>query len=225
LPGSARGAEQPAGQSEAELRDLWAAHVDDRDEAVPDLVDGFMLRWRVWRVIIQRQAWLRHFYEDVTPSFDDALFDLLLEIPAAERLGHAFYQKILRRLTPDLMAVPYQRTLLPASAPVSLWPRAARLEAERERLYFETWRETGGEVHVPYLRYFSNYDEWLRLDPSWDRFFDGLFCDGEAALEAHGFQIDVIRSLLHEHRTGVANRRQPLLQLATLEVLLRQHFM
>ncbi|MEM1177058.1 MAG: asparagine synthase-related protein [Acidobacteriota bacterium] len=213
-----------ARQSEAELRDLWRHHIEDRDESVPDLVDGFMLRWRVWRVIIQRQSWLRYFYEDTTPSYDVAHFDLLLEIPASERLGHAFYQKILTRLTPHLMDVPYQRTLLPASAPVDLWPRAARLEAERERLYFETWRATDGEVYVPYRRYFSNYDEWLRLDPTWARFFDDLFAGPEILLRDVGFNAEVIRNLLDEHRAGAANHRQVLLQLATLETLLRQHF-
>lgn len=219
LLGSASRAEQ----SEAELRDLWRSHLEDRDESLPDLVDGFMLRWRVWRVIIQRQSWLRYFYEDTTPTFDDAFFDLLLEIPAAERFGHAFYQKILARLTPSLMDVPYQRTLLPASAPVGLWPRAAKLESERERLYFETWRDTGGEVHVPYRRYFSNYDEWLRLAPSWTRFFDDLFGADDVALPAYGFDLDVVHTMLREHRAGAANHRAALLQLATLEILF-QHF-
>ncbi|MEO1084679.1 MAG: asparagine synthase-related protein, partial [Acidobacteriota bacterium] len=54
LLGRLLGHSSRAEQSEAELRDLWSTHAADRDEAVPDLVDGFMLRWRVWRVIIQR---------------------------------------------------------------------------------------------------------------------------------------------------------------------------
>ncbi len=186
-----------------------------------DAWDRFILKHRVHRCLAQRQYWQRLYFEDATPTFDNDLVDLLLQIPAAERQSRRLYQRVMRQVCPDLMDIPYQRTLLPPAAPVEFWKESAALEAAREAMLERLYAQTQGTVYVPYTRYYTNFDEWMRRDPGWIALSDDLLGAGSRIEDQLGLDGSFAREMLDQHRSAQKNHRARLMQLMTLELLLR----
>jgi hypothetical protein len=175
-------------------------------------------------MIFFRQISQRLFLEDATPTFDNDFIDLILQIPTRERLEHRTYRRFMQRLCPELMDIPYQRTLLPPAVPGEFWGEAARLEERREALYNDIWRATEGQLQLSYNRHPTNYDGWLRSDEGWKAFTDKLLMSDDCRLLAFGLNAKPIHRIVEEHQTGQRNHRQCLLQLLTLELFLREYF-
>jgi hypothetical protein len=188
---------------------------------VADRCDRFFLRTRVWRQTFHREVWVREFLEDPLPTFDNRFVDLLLRIPARWRVGHLFYRRFLEFLAPEVMGISYQRTGLPPSVPVEFWDEAARLESKKEQLYRDIWRATNGKVFLPYKRFYSNFDEWLRLDPSWIALTDTLLADSNARIYEALVNKAAVDNMVERHRSGVVSHYPQLIQLMGLEAFLR----
>jgi len=186
-----------------------------------DILDWFALSSRGPQVLRFRQAWMRRYMEDYSPSFDLDFLSLVFRAPVSQRAGHRLYQRCLLRWYPRLAAIPYQRTLLPATAPVDLWPKAEDIEAQREALALAVWRESRGGVHVPYTRHSTDYDLWLRRDPHWIALTDAMLLSPDCRLGEIGVRLPYVKRIVEEHRAAVNSHRQKLLQLLTLEILLR----
>jgi asparagine synthase (glutamine-hydrolysing) len=210
-----------ASRSEAILRKMWEPEAMQTNWA--DHAERFFLQHR-GLVVITRQVWQRLFLEDASPSFDNDFIDMILQIPARERLNHKTYRRFINRLLPDLADIPYQRTLLPTSSPLEFWEEGSRIESLREALYRNISCATGGDVHIPYKRYSTNYDEWLRLDKDWARFTDELLLSPSARFSDAGIDGETVREMVLDHRAGKGNYRQGILQLMTLELFLREFF-
>jgi asparagine synthase (glutamine-hydrolysing) len=204
-----------------EALDIWHA---GQNAHPADQCDRFFLHTRMWRYIFTRQLWQRLLLEDLAPTFDNELIDCLLRIPAAWRLGHRFYQRFLHELDPRMMDIPYQRTMLPPAAPLEFWPMGTQLEEQREQLYRAIWRATDPRVLVPYRRYFTNYDEWLRHDPCWMAMADDLLLSDHSLSCGRFLHRPFVSQLIADHRAGKKAHQQKLLQLMTLELLLREFF-
>ena len=204
------------------VQDVWEPGLKHTNWA--DHGERFVLQYRMRRLLFLRQNWQRLFLEDATPTFDYDFIDLILQIPTRERLDHRTYRRFMQRLCPELMDIPYQRTLLPPAVPVEFWGESTRLEERREALYHDIWRATRGEVHLSYKRHGTNYDEWLRADEGWKALTDKLLMSDDCRLLAFGLNPKPIRRIVEEHRTGQREHRQSLLQLLTLELFLREYF-
>jgi asparagine synthase (glutamine-hydrolysing) len=208
-----------------ELRaDASAVWEGGESEHPADRSDRFFLLTRVWRNLFYRQLWQRLFLEDVAPTFHNGFIDALLRIPPAWRAGHRVYQRFLQHLHPGVCRIPYQRTTVPPSAPLEYWERGARLEAERESLYRDIWRASGEKVFIPYRRYYTNFDEWLRLEPAWTAFADSMLRRDNSRIYAGLVDKSSVHRLLDEHRSGARSRHQQIVQILTLELFLRTYF-
>jgi asparagine synthase (glutamine-hydrolysing) len=184
--------------------------------------DLFVQQYSMRRVIMMRYALIRHFMETASPMYDRAFIDCVRTLSLSQRAQHRSFLPFLHRLSPELEAVPYQRTMLPASAPREFWARSQALETQREQLYVDLWRETKGRVYVPYRRYYTNFGEWLRLDPGWLKMTEDLLLNRKARIYAR----DLIRpkaaaDMVAEHRCAIRDRRQVLIALMSLELYLR----
>ncbi len=185
--------------------------------------DLFIHRFSMRRVIMLRYGINRRFFETASPMYDYDLMELISKIPVNHRAGHRTFQRFLERLSPELAAITYQRTMLPATAPLEFWSRSVEIEGRRESLYLDVWRATDGRVRIPYRRYYTNFDEWLRMDPAWRDLTDSLLL----ARDARIYQLGLVRPgpvarLVEEHRRGVRSWRQPLVCLMSLELYLRE---
>ncbi len=187
--------------------------------------DLFINSFSVRRIIMPRYALHRMYFETASPTYDYNLIDLILSIPTAQRANHTTFIPFLIRLSQALANIPYQRTMLPVTAPRSFWDVSAAIERQREQLYTDIWRETKGRVFIPYRRYYTNYDEWLRVDPDWIQLTDELLRNPDAAI----YQIDLIQpqyvvELIDQHRAALKSNRQRLILLMSLELYLQEYF-
>jgi len=114
--------------------------------------------------------------------------------------------------------------MLPATAPLECWQAGAQLEQQREQLYRDIWRATNGAVFLPYQRFFSNYDEWLRCNPEWVAITDDLLLSPKSLSCERFLNREAVAALIEDHRSGKAANHQKIIQLMTLELLLRQFF-
>ena len=194
------------------------------DLSIANAMDRFALRQRCSRVIFPRQNWQRRCMDDVVPTFDNDFIDCLLTLPAEERANHKFYRRFLQKLDPEMMEIPYQRTLLPPSAPVAYWKEAARLESEKEQLLRRIYAETGGAVYIPYNRYYSNFDEWLRVNSSWRLMCDELLLSKECRLTDRFLSRNWVHQIVKEQRSAVRAHYSVIVQLLTAELVLRELF-
>jgi hypothetical protein len=142
---------------------LTKFETNDRQEVLFD----FFMQNRVRRFIFQRQLWQRAFVEDYIPTFDNRLVDYFNLFSIEERTNHKIFREVLLALSTKLSDIPYQGTNLPASAPVEYWKNGAAIEAEKENLTRKIFFESQGQTYIPYNRYYSNFDEWLRVNESW----------------------------------------------------------
>jgi asparagine synthetase B (glutamine-hydrolysing) len=189
-----------------------------------DAADRFFLRQRVWRYTFSRQQWQRFFLEDPAPTFDNDVIDLLLKIPATERANHKFFCRFLAYLDAKSLDIPYQRTLIPPSAPHHFWKEAIRLESSREELFRRIFYETNGRVYIPYDRYYSNFDEWLRVDKEWIKNTSDLLLSSECILGKLFLNPEWINQLLSEQMSGAKAHYSKIIVLITAELILRSFF-
>ena len=211
-----------ADQRIREIEDLLKQDLVEVSDDRADNIDRFAFRQRVWRQIFPRQQWQRLFVEDVTPTFANNVIDLLSAISAKERANFALAQRLLERLEPDLLNIPYQGTLLPVSTPVEFWKTAAAIEGQKEALYRDIYHATKGRVFLPYERYYTNFDEWQRMDPSWTRTLDHYLLSDESRLVAKYVRREWIEKLIEDQRSGAAANFARINVLLSLELLLRR---
>ncbi|MDP7024899.1 MAG: asparagine synthase-related protein [Kiritimatiellia bacterium] len=194
-------------------------------DTAPVKYDLFVNQYSMRRIIFLRYGLIRNFVETAAPMYDYDFIDHILALPAAQRAGHQTFHSFLNTLAPDLARIPYQRTMLPATVPVKYWAKSAAIEAQREKLYLDIWRETGGQVHVPYRRYYTNFDEWLRMDPTWLAMTDDLLGNKASQIYERGLiQPEFVATCISEHRAATRSWRQPLICLMSLELYLRAFF-
>ena len=194
------------------------------DQQPADMVDCFLMRQRAWRVLFSRQKWQRMFVEDSIPTFDNNVIDRLLRIPASERANHRFYRRFLSKLDQRCMDIPYQGTMLPPSVPVDYWAEATQVETSRENLLKKIYYETGGEVYIPYDRYYSNFDEWLRVDEVWRSTIQQLLLGSGARLCDYYIRRDWLERLLSQQFSGEAANYSQIIILMSVELALRELF-
>jgi len=130
-------------------------------------ISSFFLEHRVRRCLFQRQLWQRAFVEDYIPTFDNRLVDYIELFSLEERAEHKIFRELLLELSLELAEIPYQGTNLPASVPTMYWSEATQIEQKKEALTRKVFFETKGKRFVPYNRYYSNFDEWLRVNDTW----------------------------------------------------------
>jgi hypothetical protein len=87
---------------------------------------------------------LRDLVEVSFPAADNDLLDAIYRIPPEKRLNHRIHRQVLMRLSPKLARITYNKTMIPASAPLSLWRlgKAYRCYTRERRGEF-SWRLSG----------------------------------------------------------------------------------
>jgi asparagine synthase (glutamine-hydrolysing) len=213
---------QVAGGTYRMAYDLLNALPQENPAASYDL---FINQFSMRRIIMLRYAQNRTYLETASPMYDYDFIDLICALPINQRAKHASFIPFLKSLSTPLSEITYQRTMLPANTPRHFWHESEEIERQREQLYLKIWRETNGKVNIPYRRYYTNYDEWLRMDPSWIKMTDFLLLSHDARL--YQLQIlnpKVVAEMIDQHRRAERSHRQRLIILMSLELFLRRHF-
>ncbi|MCF8780315.1 asparagine synthase-related protein [Vibrio sp. IRLE0018] len=198
---------------------LTKFETSDRQEVLFD----FFMQNRVRRFIFQRQLWQRAFVEDYIPTFDNRLVDYFNLFSLEERTNHKIFREVLLALSTKLSDIPYQGTNLPASAPVAYWQEGAAIEAEKEALTRKIFFESQGQSYVPYNRYYSNFDEWLRVNKTWKEEAERLLLSEDTVIHRY-VEPSVLAQILDEQYSAERSHHGRLIVLMSLEKTLRQFF-
>ena len=206
-----------------EIRDRIARMLSEsREESILNTYDHFILRFSMHRVILQRYRSIRRYVDTLTPMYDRRLIDLYLRMPPELRSQHNIFRGVLLSICPDLADIAYQRTGLPPQVPCRFWRAGQHLEGEREELLRRIAHETNGGSFVPYKRYYTNVDEWLRFDPTWMRACDELLVSPASILRQRYVKPDRIDELIAEHRAHVRSHMKIIHILMSAELFLRR---
>jgi hypothetical protein len=182
----------------------------------------FIFHFEKRRLLMLRNRMIRFELESLTPYYDGHLQLLLAGIPESVKVGNRLFAKLFVHLAPDLAALPYQRTMLPVVVPVEYWNAGSRLEDDRERLLLDISIKAG--IRIPYVRHYSNFDEWLATDVAWRDFVTELLDSDKTLITQEVVKRTAVRRLLLEHRNGYRSHRAKLIYLLSLELYLREYF-
>jgi asparagine synthase (glutamine-hydrolysing) len=149
------------------------------------------------------------------PAVDNDLFAIMFRIPPEKKLNHRIHRKVLMRLSPELANITYNKTMIPASAPLVLWYGGKVYRHAKERLKQLAWRASRGRVYIPDRGDYMDQDGYLRASDSWKCYFRTLLLSNDSRLKEYLNQ-NYISYLIGEHEKGRIMR--PL----TLEIFLRQ---
>ncbi len=145
------------------------------------------------------------------PFADRRVCAALRSWPPEWRRGQRLYLELLRQRHPDLAEVPWSATGVPLAGSGVGW--AQLREGVKRRL--PGW--TGGWIRPHDYRQYAHYDAWLRGASA--PLLEGLLADHERL--APVFQMDVLRRLVEEHRSGRRQLYRPLCAVATVQLWLR----
>ncbi len=185
-----------------------------------DHFDGFHLEHFIREVMRHRHRLTRKVIEPLSIVWTRAYQELCARVPNRLRQGRRFQLDVLHRMNPGLMDIPYQRHLLPLSAP----PEARRAAAERLRreevFAQELWRDH--RVLLPFNHYFTNFAQWYRACPNTVVFIHELLGTPDCRIAGRLFRPEWIRAVLQEHGDGTRDHRTLISYLAGAELFLRR---
>ena len=168
----------------------------------------------------QGHVLMRTSVENSSPTFDNELIDVILKIPPELRLNHRIYRKFLKKLSPELAKIPYQRTMIPADASLTLWKAGKTYLGIKRRIKRLIWTASKGMIFLPDKRSYVNFDEWLRRNENWKKKIRDLLLD-ENALSKTYFNQEYIKNLIREHEDWKGKNSQKILCLASFELFLK----
>ena len=193
-----------------------------QEESILNTYDHFILRYSMHRVILQRYRAIRQGIDTISPMYDRRLIDLYLRMPPKLRAQHGVFKPVLMGICPELAGIAYQRTNLPPRAPRRFWTEGQRLEMRREELLRRIAHETQGKEYVPYMRYYTNVDEWLRFDPVWMQACDELLLGPGSLIREQYLNEARLDELVAEHRAHTRSHMKIIHILMSAELFLRR---
>ena len=205
--------EAPGSALRAEFDKL--SHADPRTT-----FDEFYLR----TYVAYAPSWhvgMRDLLEVSFPTVDNDLFDIMFRIPPEKKLHHRIHRRVLMSLSPELASITYNKTMMPASAPLFLWTLGRGRRLAKERLKNVAWRASGGRVYILNTSDYVDHDGWLRANGSWKRYYRTLLLSNDSRLKEYLDQ-NYISYLIGEHEKGRINAAYKIQRPVTLEIFLRQ---
>jgi len=174
-----------------------------------DKAMAFLLDNRVRRITTCGTEIFRSSIPVYQPFMDAAFMDFIRTLPHGWRKRHRFYLDVLKTFGPRSSSAPYQRTLLPASAPY--WQNWLSLATQRGLGMVGLGALLKGKSP-------SDFPAWFRGPLA--MFVDNLLCS-ERTLDRGVMPADLVRSAVSEHRQGTHNLAGTLGAMISVELFCR----
>jgi asparagine synthase (glutamine-hydrolysing) len=166
-------------------------------------------------------VYIRDLLEISYPTVDNDLIALIYRIPPEKRMNHYIYRQFLKALSPELSRIPYNRTMIPPSAPLLFWDIGKAYQFGREKVKELVFKESKRKVYVRNRRKYVDQVGWMRMNDGWRSYFKTLLLDSGSASREYLDQ-DYIGCLIKQHEEGARDNSAKILRLATFEIFLRQ---
>jgi asparagine synthase (glutamine-hydrolysing) len=164
---------------------------------------------------------IRDLVEVSFPTVDNDLFDIMFKIPPDKRLKHRIHRKVLMSLSPELARITYNKTMIPASAPLFLWGGGRAYRHARQRLKELVWKASRGRVYITNKTDYVDHASWLRTNDSWKCYFRALLLSS-SSLSKEYLDQNYISYLIGEHEEGRIDASYRIMRLVTFEIFLRK---
>lgn len=203
--------------------DMFAAEFDGLPHGLPEnRCDSFFLNTLGAYLPIAYQL-VRQNLETVFPTMDNFFLSTVLSIPPELRRRHQIHRRLLRRLSPKLSWLPYEKTMLPPALPVWLWGWGIRFRHATHSAKKALRRASHGSIDIRNNRSYVDYGFWLRNAPEWRSLVQRETTDAHSPISRY-VNVDYSTKLFHDHLSGIADHSLKLLHLTTLGLFLREHF-
>ena len=157
--------------------------------------------------------------EVITPAFDKLIVDISLTMPPEFRNNHFIYQKLLKRLSPVLMNIPYNRSMIRPNMPHFFWNIGKSIQHIKRYTKRKLYQWSNGKIALKDKQTYDNWDELFRTDKELVQFFKELLLNEKAYSKKYLNQ-EYIKKLFQIHQEGRQNLAHGILYLATFEYLL-----
>lgn len=189
--------------------------------------DYFALHNHVRRLTIMGIVLCRNYVEFSHPTYDNNLIDIILKIPPELRYNHRIYRKFLKKLSPAVAKIPYNKTMIRPNAPLFLWKIGLIYQLGKEFVKKRIWRLSKGRIILSNKRSYVNFEEWFRTDENWNSFFEELLLN-ESSLSKKYINQDYVKTIFDNLKKGKGIRfiRDPMriIYLASFELFLKLFF-
>jgi asparagine synthase (glutamine-hydrolysing) len=164
---------------------------------------------------------MRDLLEVSFPAVDNELFAIMFRIPPEKRMNHRIHRKVLMSLSPELARITYNKTMMPPSVPLALWPCGKAYRLAKEGIKQLAWRASGGRLYIRNRSNYVDWDGWLRTSDSWKSYYRTLLLSS-SSLSKEYLNQDYISWLIDEHEKGRINAAYRLMRPLSFELFLRQ---
>lgn len=185
--------------------------------------DIFFLQTHVRRFTLFGSVITRSQIEENVPTYDKHFMDLLLSIPPEMRFNYRLYRRFLKKLSPELTRIPYQKTMIPPYYPKFMWLLAKRALGAQHRLRRILWHYSKGNITIPYRHCYVDIEQWLRTNVRWRNFARETLLSKKTLSKTY-FKSNYVRKLITEHETGMFDHTQKIVYLISFELFLRKFF-
>jgi asparagine synthase (glutamine-hydrolysing) len=158
--------------------------------------------------------------EVITPAFDNNIVDIALTMPPELRMNHVIYRKFLKKLSPELMNITYNRSMIRPNSPYIFWNLGKSIQKYINYVKRQIYRITKGKWVLLDKQTAVPFDDFFRNDEDWINFFKDLLMNKNAMIKNYINQ-SYIEELFRMHQTGKTNFSHKLLYLASLEIFLQ----
>lgn len=183
--------------------------------------DSFVETNYMRRAMYPAQFIARTNIEIINPFYDVNFVDLALTIPPKKRLNYRIYRKFLKKLSSEMIKIPYNQTMLRPSAPMLLWKFGRIIYRGKRVSSRKLFQWSKGRIALKDKQSYDNWDELFRVDEEWINFFKDLLLKKDTKLKKY-FNQEFIKDLFQVHKEGKANKSHHILYLATFEIFLRE---
>lgn len=177
--------------------------------------DSFYLRSMArdyWSVMI-----LRNFVDDRVVSADNDFFEFAIGIPPKLRSHTNLYYKFIRKLSPEMAKISYQKTGVSPAMPMLFHKIGFVVKGGYKTIVRMLRAKTGGIISLPLKMGYPDIDEMIRQDRKTEEYFRNILLD-ERTLSRGYFNRDFIIRMVDEHKKRRKNWGMQLCALLTFEL-------
>jgi len=192
---------------------------ETKGDCFANKADYFFIYTRVRRWTLMGSIINREYIEELLPTIDNEVIDIIRHIPPELRYNHRIYRRFLLALNSDLGKIPYQKTLIPPIVPTKLW------HLSRVMFFVLHVLERALRGRLKYKHSYFNFDEALRLSQKWRDLIKEILLNENSLAYIQGYlNREYVTKLVEEHWKGVKNNGEKIAFLITFELFLRNFF-
>jgi len=190
------------------------------EDLFPNFSDKFVLRNHVRRRTLGGHVLMRVITENTVPTLDNDLIDLINTIPPELRYSHTIYRKFLSKISPELAIIPYDKTMVSANAPPTLWKIGKYFQLAKNHGKEAISKLSRGKIVIPKKSSYVDFNEWFKTNENWKKYFRDLLLTEESVSKIYLDQ-NYVKKLIEDNEKGKSDNALKIMFIASFELFLR----